>query len=572
MAPQVFNSKNEICQAKPSFPSLWGDMFLYENTDAGVQVNFDESIAELSEEVRKMVMAKESKTTDKIVLIDNIQRLGLSYHFEKEIEEQLEQIFHESSGSNFKAMENYDMFNTALLFRLFRQHGHNIPCGVFDKFKHADNKFFTSLESDIKGLLSFYEATDVRIQGENVLEEAVAFTTCHLNNILTSQADFSVREKVSQTLEKSIHCGVPIAVARYYIPIYEKEESNDKLLVRLAKLNFRYLQNLYQTELSHLITWWKDLDMLSKVPYMRDRVVESYFWGVAMDYEPQYSSARLIVAKSVLLTTMLDDTYDTYATLEDLEIFTQVLQSGKINEIDCLPNYFKEIYQFISRIYEDFDNKHQSKENIMRVLIIKKRYLWVPNIPNLTGTYAGSSEVKQLYMAYHMEANWYRRKRLPAFEDVLSLGVVTSLLFVFATSSFLNGPATEKDFEWLMSKPKIAVASAHVGRYWNDQASYEREYKINGESQTAVDCYMKQYGVLKEEALHKFVELAEDSWMTVNKEWVETVSVPRHALKPILNYSRGVLATYKKEKDGYTFPEKSLKPLILAVFLDPIII
>ncbi|XP_075523543.1 beta-farnesene synthase-like [Primulina tabacum] len=450
-------------------------------------------------------------------------------------------------------MENYDMFNTALLFRLFRQHGHNIPCGVFDKFKDADNKFLTSLESDIKGLLSFYEATDVRIQGENVLEEAVVFTTCHLNNILTSQADFSVRERVSQTLEKSIHCGVPIVVARYYIPIYEKEESNDKLLVRLAKLNFRYLQNLYQTELSHLITWWKDLDILSKVPYMKDRVVESYFWGVAMDYEPQYSSARSAVAKSVLLTTMLDDTYDTYAPLEDLEIFTQILQSGRINEIDRLPNYFKEIYQFVSRIYEDFDNE-ASKQG---------KY------------YAGSynkETVKQVCMAYHTEANWYRRKRLPAFEDVLSVGIVTSLLSILATSSFLNGPATAKDFEWLMSKPKIGVASAHMGRYWNDQASYDREYKINGESQTAVDCYMKQYGVPKEETLHKFVELAEDSWMTVNKEWVETVSVPRHALKPILNYCRAVMATYKKEQDGYTFPEKSLKPLILAVFLDPIII
>ncbi|XP_073056421.1 germacrene A synthase-like [Primulina eburnea] len=553
MALQVFNSKNEICQAKLSFPSLWGDMFMSENTDTGVQVKFDESIAELREEVRKMVMAKESKMTDKIVLIDDIQRLGLSYHFEKEIEEQLEQIFHESSGSNFKAMENYDMFNTALLFRLFRQHGHNIPCGVFDKFKDADNKFLTSLESDIKGLLNFYEATDVRIQGENVLEEAVAFTTCHLNNILTSQADFSVREKVSQTLEKSIRCGVPIVVARYYIPIYEKEESNDKLLVRLAKLNFRYLQNLYQKELSDLITWWKDLDILSKVPYIRDRVVESYFWAVAMDYEPQYSSARSIVAKSVLLTAMLDDTYDTYAQLEDLEIFTRVLQSGKIDEIDRLPNYFKEIYQFVSRIYEDFDNE-ASKQG---------KY------------YAGSyykETVKQVYMAYHTDANWYRRKRLPAFEDVLSVGIVTSTLFVLATSSFLNGPATAKDFEWLMSKPKIAVASAHMGRYWNDLASYEREDKINGESLTAVDCYMKQYGVPKEEALNKFVELAEDSWMTVNKEWVETVSVPRHALKPILNFCRAVMATYKKEKDGFTFPEKSLKPLILAVFLDPIII
>ncbi|XP_073129016.1 gamma-cadinene synthase-like [Henckelia pumila] len=489
MASEGFDhSKNEIGQPAQSFPSLWGDTFISKNIDTHeVQVKYDESVAPLREEVREMLMAKESKTsTDKIALIDILERLGLSYHFEKEIDEQLELIFRESSASNFKTMEKYDLFNTSLLFRLFRQHGHIIPCGVFDRFMKDTDE---DLKSDIKGLLSLYEATGVRIQGENVLEEAITFTTCHLNH-LRSEIDPLLRERVSRALLRSIHREVPILVVRYYISIYEKESSSNELIVRFAKLNFNYLQSLYQKELFDLTRWWRDSNMSSKVPYVRDRIVESYVWGVGMNYEPQYSFARTAVAKAVQLIAVLDDTYDTYAPLEDLEIFTQVLQ---------------------------------------------------------------------------------RRKHVPPFEDIVSLGLVTSTLFMLVSASYLIGSATQQHFEWLMSKPQIAVAMAQFCRYANDRATNERESNDGGENLTAVDCYMKQYGVSKEEAMNKFAQLAEDLWMSVNKEWVETVSVPRQFLKPILNFGRLTVACYDKGEDGYTYPERvMIKSQILALFVDPI--
>ncbi|XP_073134744.1 beta-farnesene synthase-like, partial [Henckelia pumila] len=370
MASEGFHSKNEIGQPAQSFPSMWGDTFISKNIDTHeVQVKYDESVAPLREEVREMLMAKESKTT----------------------------------------MEKYDLFNTSLLFRLFRQHGYIIPCGVFDRFmKDTDDEFSSDLKSDIKGLLSLYEATGVRIQGENVLEEAITFTTYHLNRFRSEiDSNLLIREKVSRALHQSIHREVPIIGARYYIPIYEKEESSNELIVRFAKLNFNYLQSLYQKELFDLTRWWRDSNMCSKVPYVRDRIVESYVWEVGMNYEPQYSFARAAVAKIIQLTTVLDDTYDTYAPLEDLEIFTQVLQSGELGEIDRLPDYLKEIYKFIWKTYEEFDREASKHEK------------------NYASSYFKES-MKQLHLAYHKEANWYRRKHVPPFEDVLSLGLATS--------------------------------------------------------------------------------------------------------------------------------------------------
>ena len=55
-----------------------------------------------------------------------MQRLGVAYHFEIEIEEVLQHIY--DSYPNGDSMEG-DMYNVALQFRLLRQAGYKISCG-----------------------------------------------------------------------------------------------------------------------------------------------------------------------------------------------------------------------------------------------------------------------------------------------------------------------------------------------------------------------------------------------------------------------------------------------------------
>ena len=60
---------------------------------------------------------------------------------------------------------------------------------MFNKFKQGnynDEKFKESLVSDVPGLLSLYEATHLRIHGEDILEEFLAFTTTHLESTKSS--------------------------------------------------------------------------------------------------------------------------------------------------------------------------------------------------------------------------------------------------------------------------------------------------------------------------------------------------------------------------------------------------
>lgn len=89
---------------------------------------------------------------------------------------------------------------------------------------------------------------------------------------------------------------------------------------------------------------------------------------------------------------------------------------------------------------------------------------------------------------------------------------------------------------------------------------------------TAIDCYMKQYGVSKKEALNKFAELAEDEWKDINKEWLKTASIPHDVAVMSLNYARAAETTYKNFDDGLSNPEKYLAPQLAALFVNPIII
>jgi (-)-germacrene D synthase len=80
--------------------------------------------------------------------------------------------------------------------------------------------------------------------------------------------------------------------------------------------------------------WWKDNDIVGKLPYVRDRVVEGYFWILSVYFEPQYSRARIIMAKMLGLFSIIDDTYDAYGTLEELQLFTDAIQRFDISTLN----------------------------------------------------------------------------------------------------------------------------------------------------------------------------------------------------------------------------------------------
>lgn len=68
------------------------------------------------------------------------------------------------------------------------------------------------------------------------------------------------------------------------------------------------------------------MDFASKLPFARDRVIECYFWILGVYFEPQYAFARRTLTKVIAMTSIIDDIYDVYGTLEELELFTDATE------------------------------------------------------------------------------------------------------------------------------------------------------------------------------------------------------------------------------------------------------
>ena len=87
----------------------------------------EEQVEDLKKEVRRKLMAAAASPSQLLNFIDAVQRLGVAYRFEGEIEEVLQQIY-DSTFHNADDMDG-DLYNIALRFRLLRQQGYNISCG-----------------------------------------------------------------------------------------------------------------------------------------------------------------------------------------------------------------------------------------------------------------------------------------------------------------------------------------------------------------------------------------------------------------------------------------------------------
>ncbi|KAI5333387.1 hypothetical protein L3X38_023518 [Prunus dulcis] len=238
-------AKPQIARSTANYhPNIWGDRFInYEYSDDNI-THAHKQVDELKEIVRREVFTNLKAGGDgfahQLKLIDVIHRLGVAYHFEREIEEALELIH----GTTYHDNYDSDLHSVALGSRLLRQHGYNVSSDIFNQFKDANGNFKESLTANVSA-------------------------------------------QISQALERPLLKCLARLGARNYLSIYQDEVSHNETLLKLAKLDFNLVQSLHKKELSEITRWWKEVDFERKLPFGRDRIVE--LWDVnCMDELPDY--------------------------------------------------------------------------------------------------------------------------------------------------------------------------------------------------------------------------------------------------------------------------------------------
>ncbi|KAM7468981.1 hypothetical protein LguiA_007164 [Lonicera macranthoides] len=539
-------------------PSIWGYHFLkYDSNITKIDDDTKERLVQLKEEVRMMLVKEgsggdeEAAATHHLMVIDAIQRLGVAYHFESEIDEALNNLhlLHASFGDG---CDDEQLYMVALRFRLLRQQGHPVTCDVFNKFKDEEGRFKESLIEDTRGLLSLYEAAHMRVHKEDVLDEALEFTTTHLEQVILKNSlskNSLLTSQVVHALDNPIRKGLTRLQARHYIPIYEQDNSHNKTLLTFAKLDFNMLQKLHQMELSHITRWWKELNFKEKLPYARDRLVEIYFWALGVHFEPQYSLSRKFLAKVSTLTTILDDTFDVYGTLEELVLLTDAIDRWDTNALDQLPEYMRPYYQALLDVYTEME------ENFLE------------DGPSYNVHYAKEA-MKELAKAYLEEAKWYNEGYVPTMEEYMKISLVSIGYKMAATTSFvgMGKSVTKQAFDWVSSNPLIVKASSLIARLTNDKVGHQFEQE-RGHVASTVECYMKQHNATKEDAFVELNRRVMNAWKDINQECFAQISVPMNMLERVLNLSCAIEFLYK-DKDSITHSTTRSKDFITSLLID----
>ncbi|XP_042482295.1 alpha-terpineol synthase, chloroplastic-like [Macadamia integrifolia] len=326
----------------------------------------------LEEEVKHRLDDKAMGHLCQLELIDDIQRLGLGYLFEEEIKKVLATI------ARRKDIKTRTEENEA---------GNFIP-------SYLDN---------VKGVLSLYEASHLAVEGESILDEAKDFSRTALEGI-KGNMEPSVAKLVIHALELPLHWRMPWIEARWYTDIYEQKNNSIPALIELAKLNFNIVQAVHQKELAELSRWWEHLGFRYHMDFARDNLVPCFLWALGMNPEPQLSFFRIELTKVIMLIKTIDDVY---GSMEELDLFTDVVERWDIEAMEQLPNYIKICFLALFNTVNEMGYDHLKERGVETIRFLKIR--WV-----------------DLCKAYLIEAKWYYNNHRKTLEEYLN-NAITSI-------------------------------------------------------------------------------------------------------------------------------------------------
>ncbi|KAL5972722.1 threalose-6-phosphate phosphatase [Asimina triloba] len=501
----------------------------------------------LKQEVKKMLGHVRDSALQELNLINEIQRLGVAYHFQAEINNALERICNQQKNEN--EINDGDLHVVALRFRLLRQHGYNVSSDVFKKFKDEDGEFKTGLRNDARGLLSLYEAAYFGTREDEILDEAVAFSGKNLKSLLPHLSS-PLSDLVKLALDLPLLKRIERLQSRHFISIYQEDKDRNDVLLEFAKIDFNILQALHKKELNEITRWWNESDLPRKLPFIRDRLVECYIWMLELYYEPQYSQSRRMTTILLILTSIMDDIYDVYGKLDELELYTVAVERWNWETLDQLPGYMKVHLGVLLTVVENFEEELGKEGKSYHLGYVKKAFA-------------------ELAKAYIKEARWAQAAHVPSLEEYVNNAVVSGAFPLLTVTSFLGmgQAATKEALEWAMNLPNAVRQCCIVGRLVNDIMSNQSEQE-RVHVASAVQCCIKEYNTTYEEACKILQGKIAAAWKDLSKECLNPIPVPREVMKRPLNLARAS-EFYYQCRDGYTDSAFEIKDYITMLLVDP---
>ncbi|XP_077250029.1 alpha-terpineol synthase, chloroplastic-like [Tasmannia lanceolata] len=506
---------------------------------------YERQIEKMKEDVRRL-LKRVDQPLAQLKLIDTLQRLGVGYHFKNEFKEALGNI---STDESSMRMEG-DLYATALRFGLLRQHGFEVSPDVFNGFMDEKGNLVASLCEDIEGMLSLYEASYLGFEGEIVLDEAKAFTIRYLKDFKEKKLDQDLKRRVEHALELPFHWRMPRLQARWYIETYVGEKDMNPFLFQFAKLDYNMGQATYQTNIKAVSRWWKNLGLGKQLSFSRDRLLECFLWALGTMSKPEFGYSREVVTKVNQLITTIDDVYDVYGSIEELELFTDVVDRWDVNSLEKLPEYMKICFMALF-----------NTTNEMAYVVLKEQGLEITR--HLKKLWA------DLCKAYLVEAKWYCNGYTPTLDEYLSNAWISISGPVVLAHAYLSAKTkiTNDALDCIDKYSNLLRWSSMILRLWDDWGTSTDEL-ARGDVPKSIQCYMHETGATEEVAREHIRGLISDTWKKLNKESF-SCSLPESLINAALDLAR-MSQCYYEFGDGFGSPDKETEERFRSLLVEPI--
>lgn len=413
-----------------------------------------------------------------LCLVDNLERLGISRHFRKEIQTVLDETYRcWLQGEEEICME---ASTSALAFRLLRMNGYDVSSDLLTEILEAESfsSSFGGHTKDINMILESYGASEKIIHPSEFALEAQNSRFKHLlEQKICSGSTYSsilgrhIDQEVKTILQYPFYATLERIANRRNIENYKLDNTRilktaycspkfgNKDFLFLSALEFNVSQTRHREELKELERWVVE-NRLDELSFARQKSAYCYFSAAATFFAPDLSDARMSWAKNGVLTTVIDDFFDVGGSVEELKNLIQLVEIWDVNVVtDCCSEQVRIIFSALqSTICQIGDKGLVYQERSVTNHIID---IWL-----------------NLLHSMLKETEWAKDKYVPTMDEYMSNAHVSFALgpIVLPTLYFVGHKLSDEVVHHSEVHNLFKLMST-CGRLLNDIQSFKRESK-----------------------------------------------------------------------------------------------
>uniref|UniRef100_J3L936 S-linalool synthase n=1 Tax=Oryza brachyantha TaxID=4533 RepID=J3L936_ORYBR len=489
-------------------------------------------VKEMLQHQRRRHQKKAAGGRERLATVDHLRRLCIDHYFQDEVDSAMD----DASCLLEELAHGGDLLDATLAFRLMREAGRHVSADeVLGRFTDDNGDFRLDYSKDIRGLLSLQDISHMSMGEEASLCKAKEFSTRHLESAM-NYLEPNLARYVRHSLDHPYHVSLMQYKARHHLSYLQTLPTRCTAMEELALADFQLNKMLHQMEMQEIKRWWMDLGLAQEIPVARDQVQKWYVWMMTAIQGASLSRCRIELTKIVSFVYVVDDIFDLVGTHEELYCFTQAIKMWDLAAADSLPSCMRSCYRALHTITNDIADMVEREHGVNPINHLKKSWA-------------------MLFDGFMTETKWLSSGQVPASDDYLRNGVVTSgVPLVFVHLLFMLGHDLGKDAAQFIDRiPSVISCPAKILRLWDDLGSAKDEAQ-EGLDGSYKELYLKENpGLAAVEAEEHVQRLIASEWEELNRECFSSSrrpAFPAGFTRAALNGARmvGVMYGYDGEQ------------------------